>query len=242
MLRRSSSRNPLGNPLGVLACLACVTFLNACGIPRDPEATLDRVTGGTLRVGYAFNDPWVVPGEDGPGGVEAELVERFAADIDAEIEWTEGSEAEVIEALEVGELDVAIAGLAATAPWTDMAAITHPYVTTQVVVGIPEGDEIPEDIAGLEVAVERGTSDAGLLEETDAVPVEVEDIAGAEGPAATDDWLLEDLDLNDSGVTLEEVDHVMAIRLGENGFMVELERFLLERPGLVDQLLAQEEP
>jgi polar amino acid transport system substrate-binding protein len=235
-----SRRDRIGRA-ALSASLLCV-FITACGIPRDPENTLERVTGGTLRVGYALSDPWVTSGDDGPSGIEAELIERFATEIDAQIEWTEGSESEVVEALEVGELDVVISGLGTTDPWSDQAAFTHPYVTTQVVVGIPEGDEIPEDIAGLEVAVESGTGEAGILERTDAIPVEVEDVAEAEGPVVVDDWLLQDLDLNDSGVTLEEIDHVMATRFGENGFLVELEGFLLDNPDLVARLLAEVQP
>ena len=217
-------------------------LLPACDLPRDPEGTLRRVTGGTLRVGYALNDPWVTAGDDAPGGVEAELIARFAEAIDARVEWVEGGEAEVVEALELGELDVVIAGLDATSPWASHVALGHPYVTTQSVIGVPEGEPVPEDVAGREVAVERGSPEAGLLEQTDAVPVVVDDITTAEGLAAVDDWLLEDLHLSDSGITLDEVDHVMATRLGENGFLVELETFLLERPEEVTELLDEVEP
>jgi hypothetical protein len=44
---------------------------------------------------------------------------------------------------------------------------------------------------------------------------------------AVDDWLLDDLNPADTGVQLTESEHVMATRLGENAFLMRLERFLL---------------
>ena len=214
----------------------------SCGVPRDPEGTLNRVRGGSMRVGVASSDPWTSWSGNEPSGVEVELVEDFAADIDSEVVWVDGSEAEVIEALEVGELDLVIGGLTSTSPWSKMAALTHPYITTKIVVAVPEGPEIPDDIADLNVAVERGTAAAGILEKTDANPVIVEDVTSAEGPAAVENWLLDDLGLVETGVTLEETDHVMAVRMGENGWMTELESWLLERQEVVEQLLDRVEP
>jgi polar amino acid transport system substrate-binding protein len=221
----------------VLALLAA-----SCDIPKDPEVTLDRVTGGDLRVGYALHDPWVEDGAAGPTGIEPELVEVFAETIDAEVVWKEGSEAELVGALEVGELDLIVGGLTSTDPWSGMVAFTHPYVTTQVVVGVPMGTDVPEDIAGIQVAVEEGTAEAGILEKTDADPVRVADVADATGLVVTDNWLLDDMELQDSGVTLEESDHVMAVRMGENDFMTELEGFLLDRVGLIEALLEEQTP
>ena len=225
-----------------LTAVLIALSLASCGVPRDPEGTLERVRGGELRVGVSSSDPWATWPGDEPSGVEVDLVEDFAADVDSEVVWVEGSEAEVIEALEVGELDLVIGGLTSTSPWSKVAALTHPYITTKVVVAVPDGPEIPDDIADLDVAVERGTAAAGILEKTDANPVIVEDIADAEGPAAVENWLLDDLGLVETGITLEETDHVMAVRMGENAWMTELERFLLERQEFVEQLLNEVTP
>src|SRR5687767_518503 len=87
---------------------ACaLLLLVACATPpEDPEGTLDRVRGGTVRVGLTEHDPWTLV--DGPAGVEVELVERFAERLDATIEWTDGSEQEMFGALEAGSLDLVI--------------------------------------------------------------------------------------------------------------------------------------
>ncbi|MGH2807193.1 MAG: transporter substrate-binding domain-containing protein [Actinomycetota bacterium] len=220
----------------LIAVALCVCVPAACGLPRDPEGTLERVVGGTLRVGVAENPPWVVLSGPEPSGVEVALVERFAAELDAEIEYFEGSVEELAAAVHVGELDLLIAGLEATSSLSSEIALTHPYHTTQLVIAAPENIE---DIAGVRVSVERGTEGAGLVEKQDAIPIQVDDITGVDGAVAIDNFLVDDLDLVDSGVRLLETDHVMATRHGENAFITRLERFLLEHKATLDQVLEE---
>ena len=143
---------------GVLA-----TALTACGvsIPTDPYGTLDRVRGGTLVVGATANEEWVQLDGDVPTGSEPELVEQFAERLDAQVEWVTGSEQELIDRLERGEIDMAVGGFANDTPWSEKAAMTAAYV-----------------------------------DETD-----------------------------EHG---ESVKHVMLTRMGENAFLLELEKFLAE--------------
>ena len=211
--------------------------LAACGIPRDPEGTLARVSGDVMRVGITEASPWVELGDGSPDGIEVRLVERFADEIDAEIEWIEGSEEENFGALRVRELDLVIGGLTAETPWSSEAGTTHPYLTTATLVAVPTGTDEPEDIAGLEVGVEANSEIAGLLRKTDAQVVEVDDIEDYDGPVAIDNFLTDDLDVVDTGVRLGESDHVFAVPMGENDWMTAIERFLLERPGEIKDLL-----
>jgi ABC-type amino acid transport substrate-binding protein len=153
--------------LVLLATVLAALLTAACGsFPADPEGTLERVTGGTLRVGVSLNPPHTeVRGAAEPEGAEVALVRNFAATLPAEIEWTVGGEERLILALEHGDLDLVIGGLTADTPWTEHAAITKPY-------------------------------------------------AEAADPAG------------------EPVELVMAARLGENAFLLRLERFLRERGSL----------
>jgi polar amino acid transport system substrate-binding protein len=105
-------------------------LLTACGvsIPADPEGTLERVTGGTLRVGVSPNPPWTEVGGDAePTGTEVGLIKEFAATLPAEVSWTVGGEESLITRLEIGELDLVIGGLTADTPWEEHVAITKPY-------------------------------------------------------------------------------------------------------------------
>ena len=151
----------------LLAAILLALLTTGCGsFPADPEDTLERVTGGVLRVGVSPNPPHTeVRGTAEPVGNEVVLVREFAATLPAEIEWTVGGEEMLILALEHGDLDLVIGGLTADTPWTEHAAITKPY-------------------------------------------------AEATDPAG------------------ERVKLVMAARLGENAFLLRLERFLRERGSL----------
>lgn len=227
--------------LGLL--LLAATILLACDrIPSDPEGTLDRVSGGTMRVGVSISEPWVIEEGGGFGGVEVELIEAFAAELEAEVEYFDGSEEELFAALAMHELDVVIGGFTSTNKHAMEAGMTHPYFTTALVVGVPQDETVDDDIAGREVAAERGTEAAGLLRKTDAVVVEVDSIEDADGAAALEDYLLDDLGLIDTGVRLSESDHVMVVMTGENDFMTRLETFLLENHDEVEDLLEEHAP
>jgi polar amino acid transport system substrate-binding protein len=226
--------------------LALVVFLLCgCEFPRDPEGTLDRVRGGVMRVGVSPAEPFVqlTEGQE-PGGVEAELVTRFAESLDARVEWVEGSESDLMAALEGRQLDVVIAGLTRRSEWARSAALTRPYLTTQVVIAAPDEDAaaaLSEDLGGERIAAEANSPEAAKLEQdTDAVVVPVEDLVAVDGPAAVPDYLLDDLGLVRTDAELDEHEHAMAVSLGENAFLVALERFLLDREDEAREILERE--
>ena len=228
-----------------LVLLALAAALGGCEFPRDPEGTLDRVRGGVMRVGVTDAQPWVTVGADGvPRGVEVELVTRFAQTLDARVEWVEGSESDLMEALHGRQLDIVIAGLTRQSEWQRVAALTRPFVTTQVVIGAPDertAARLSEDLGGERIAVEANSAEAAKLEEdTDAVVVPVDDLTAVDGPAAVPDYLLDDLGLVRTDAELDEHEQAMAVPMGENAFLVALERFLLDREGEAARILERE--
>lgn len=113
----------------------------AVTVPTDPDGTLDRVRGGTLRVGVSANPPWTDlsgPDPDTPTGIEPNLVTGFADSVDSDLVWTTGGEESLIGDLEDGRLDMVIGGLTADSPWKDRAALTRSYVTVPAAGGDPE--------------------------------------------------------------------------------------------------------
>lgn len=228
--------------LTVLILLAAVAAAG-CQYPRDPDGTLNRVEGGVMRVGVTEADPWVSLEGDRPvGGAEVELARRFARELGARIEWIQGSEEELVDAAKEGQVDLILGGLTSKSRWKKDVAFTRPYVEVRAVVGTPAGGSYPDDFAGVPVAVEPGSEEEGLLEQrTDARVVPVTDLAARAGrPAAVPDYLLDDLRLTDSGTELDEAEHVMAVKLGENAFLVRLERFLLNREDEIRRLVTVE--
>lgn len=110
---------------------AVVLSVSGCGMPRDPEGTFPRVRGGTLRVGIVANEPWTRLDGGRPGGIEVALLEQFAGQIQARIEWTHDSESQLFKTLEGGSLDVVIGGLTDATPWSKEFALTQPYANIQ---------------------------------------------------------------------------------------------------------------
>jgi hypothetical protein len=109
-----------------LALLALVA-LAACDLPHDPNDTLDRVQNGVLRVGAIEAEPWVRWSEAGPSGIEVALIEAFAGELGARVEWLRGGESQVLLALSEERLDLAIGGLTKDNPRSDEVAFTRPY-------------------------------------------------------------------------------------------------------------------
>jgi polar amino acid transport system substrate-binding protein len=215
-----------------LLVLIAVAALAGCQYPRDVEHTLDRVEGGTMRVGVSDNEPWVNLDGSEPAGVEPEIVRRFAETIDAEIHWVQGDSEELVEALETGQLDVVIAGFTRKSEYRRKVALTRPYVDTELLLAHPPGEGMPDEGDGARVAVEADSHAAGLLDhKTDYELLELDSLEGVKGPALVWDYWLDDLRLESTGEDLVDEEHSMAVRLGENAFMVELERYLLDREG-----------
>ncbi|WP_203138834.1 hypothetical protein [Microbacterium sp. JZ31] len=118
-----------------LALVAALT--TGCGIriPTDPDGTLDRVENGQLRAGASPDGDRVHVDGDDVGGPLPELVEQFAASVDAEVAWTVASEESLVTAIEEGELDLAVGGMTDRTPWTNRVAITRGFT------GLPGVDD-----------------------------------------------------------------------------------------------------
>lgn len=212
--------------------LALTAALAGCQYPRDVEGTLDRVEGGVMRVGVSDNEPWVNLDGDEPAGVEPEIVRRFAETIDAEIHWVQGDSEELAEALAGGQLDVLIAGITRKSPLKRVVGLTRPYVDTELLLAHPRGQEMPDEDHDVRIAVQADSLAASLLDhKTDYGLLELDSLEGVERPALVWDYWLDDLELESTGEDLIDEEHALAVRFGENAFMVELERFLLDREG-----------
>jgi polar amino acid transport system substrate-binding protein len=228
--------------VALIAIALGVLTAAGCQYPQDVEGTLDRVEGGTLRVGVIDDPPWAVVGNGDPTGVEPELVKRFAEDHDATVEWYPGTEEELVEAMRGFQLDLIVGGLTRSSPAGLHTALTRPYIDTEIEYGIAPGDPPLDDFDGREVYVVEGSEAAALMrqEEDDAVPVFVEEEADLRSPALTDNYWFEPLGLVSSNNIKRDDEHAMAVPMGENAFLVELEHFLLDRGGEANALLAEE--
>ncbi|MDY0828048.1 hypothetical protein SK224_02795 [Microbacterium sp. BG28] len=140
------------------ACVMVVTLaaaLAGCGVPADPDGSLDRITGGVLRAGASPSGDLVVVDGGEVSGVLPEVVEDFAASRDARVEWTVDSEEDLVDDLASGRLDVAVGGMTAQTPWAEQVSVTRAYPDlpgangADVVLLLPMGEN------GLQAAIER---------------------------------------------------------------------------------------
>lgn len=235
---------PRPSRVALLVTLALLVLLTVagCRFPDDVEGTLDRAEGGVLRVGWIDSAPWATQRKGEIRGVEAELIREFAAGIGARIEWHAGTEAELSAALEGYQLDVVIGGLTRSSPYRRHVALTRPYIDTEIEVGVGPGEQLPDDLDGVRVWVERGSEAAALLrtEEDAAEPVPYDSAAGIRAPAVLPSYELRALGLQSRDYILRDHEHAMALPMGENAFMVALEKFLLTNEWHAEQLLGEE--
>lgn len=114
---------------GVLVAVAMTAALAGCGVsvPADPDGTLQTVSGGELRVGVSADENLADVSADTPSGPIIDLVDTFADSLDAEVEWTIGSEETLVTMVEEGDLDLVVGGLTDQTPWIDRVGVTRGY-------------------------------------------------------------------------------------------------------------------
>ena len=114
--------------------VALIAVLAACNLPRDPEGTLERVRGGTMRVGAAVDTPWVTDSAGAVGGIEGSIVRDLARELGARVEWHRGPARVLLDSLKERELDLVIAGLTAKSPYKTEVSLTRSYYTDTTTV------------------------------------------------------------------------------------------------------------
>jgi polar amino acid transport system substrate-binding protein len=214
----------------IIALLALCSFLVACdetSFPRDPEKTLETVLAeGQMTVAVADNPPWVtVDDHVAPQGAEIELVRDFADELGVAIEWRRHDSFAALEGLERGDVDLAIGGFdrEAVVPVAG-AAPSYTYFKEEIVIGVRSDVANPDELEGRQVFVPRDLLMAELVRSKGGVPVEewTEEV----DLAAVPQWQLVSRDLRPTGIILHRAQHVVAVRQGENAWLMRLEGFL----------------
>ena len=131
-----------GRFLILLLTTAFLTVLTACDdYPKDPGGTLERARGSVFRAGLVENPPWAMREDGRARGSEVELVERFAASLDATVEWSDLSGHQALRALKEQNLDIVVGGFVEGDPWRAEVGFTRPYIPdTKHVMAVPNGE------------------------------------------------------------------------------------------------------
>src|SRR5215208_89399 len=184
-----------------------------------------------MRVGVVANPPWVTDSAGVVGGIEGAFVSDLARGLGARLAWVRASESELMAALEGREVDLVIGGFTDAVPWKMKVALTKPYYTDTIVVGLARGEAPQRGIRGATVAVDAHDAEiATYVRAHKAQPLLVDDLARATTAIAAPVWRLPALGRDPvAGITLHEARHVLAASPGENDWLVHIERLLRER-------------
>ena len=127
-----------------IAIAASLLLALSCGLPRDPDNTLEHVRGRVLHAGVSIAPPFIVRRGDEATGIEADLLRRFATSLGAKIVWSWDAQEKQLAELHENELDIVAGGLTGDSPWKSKVALTRPYADTRDgkrhVFAVPPGE------------------------------------------------------------------------------------------------------
>jgi len=225
--------------LSMLLLAAIMLSLAGCHYPTDIEHSLDKIKGGVIEVGLTENPPWVIRTPDGPAGLEPEIIERLAGQLNAEAHWHWGEESDLLQALKERQLDLVAGGLTQKAHLSKDAAPTKPYYKSHYMVGFPSSIAMPDSLEDQAIAINAVNHIGKVLRDKGARPnlkTDAKSLAGTDGPVAEQAWWLRAHGFEPGPWTLASDKHVMALPKGENAWMIVLQRQLNSYPDIERRL------
>lgn len=220
----------------VLLLLIAAMALAGCRYPTDVEHSLERIGGGTMKVGLTENPPWVIRSDDGPAGVEVEIIERLAERLNADVQWYWDNESTLLQALKAHQLDLVAGGLTKSSRLSKFSAPTKPYFQSRYTVGVPNTGELPASLKGQDVALHPVNHYSEALTDEGAHPVLQQDLANAGGAVAAPTWWLLAHGFEPGTWELTTDKHVLALPMGENAWMLTVQRHLDDYPDIAQRL------
>lgn len=210
--------------------------LAGCRYPVNIERPMADMHGGELNVGLSENPPWVINSDQGPAGLEVDIIRALAENMDATINWHWDSEGNLLAALSQYQLDLVIGGLTQDSNVSALAAPTKAYYQSRYSVGVPEGMSLPSNLEGVEVAVPVVNHIAHALEKQDAIPRPTSELGSHHEAAANPTWWLRAHDYQTGDWEIATDHHVMALPKGENAWMLAVQRHLNSYPDIEQNL------
>lgn len=202
-----------------------VIFTGGCeGFPKDPNGTLEKARNNILKVGLTGYDAAAdVPAEPVSGQIT--FVRQFAREINAKIRWVKGSQGDITELLSHHELHMAIGGFTPDSPFKNEITLSKPYFAEKIKIA-GRGRAVPGRIKNEQVIVKDYIT-AMYVREKGAIPV----ISSAFSAPGNVLIAARESELNKMGIQqddriLHKLEYVVAIPMGENAFLIALEKFI----------------
>ena len=205
--------------------LFLLAVISACKpFPKDANKTLEKAQKKVLKVGLSGYDSTANASRRSVD-FEIDLVEGFAKEINAKIEWVKGPQSEIAHLLHYNYLHMAIGGYTSPSPFEKEVSFTKPYMLKAYKVGAAGNQAIPEDIKNKRVMVHCHMA-AFYVQKEGGIPVLSDSLRAGNYLIAASEEDLKKIKVRLSEITLHEEKFVIAVPKGENAFLMRLEKFL----------------
>lgn len=217
--------------------LICAVFaLAGCRYPVNIERPMTEMQGGELNVGLSENPPWVIHTDQGPAGLEVDIIRALAEGMDATVNWHWDSEGNLLAALSQYQLDLVAGGLTQDSNVSALATPTKAYYESHYSVGVPRSTSLPSHLEGVEVALPAVNHIAHALKKEGAIPRPTTDLDALNQAVANPSWWLHAHNYQVGEWEIATDQHVMALPKGENAWMLVVQRHLNSYPGIEQRL------
>lgn len=197
----------------VIILLTLSGWVSACGqYPKDMRGTLKKVEHGTIVVGVTENPPYVIYQDGKLSGTDIELVQAFAKDLNANVEWVNGPESTVMTLLKEGQIDVAAGGFNQRSIWKKEVYFVRPYDTLQYKWGVPANTSLPQDLKERQVYVRRGSVAGAYVHQAKGKVVYKDALTGNEPLVVAASEVLSEMGYQTSEAVLQEDKKSLAIQ------------------------------
>jgi polar amino acid transport system substrate-binding protein len=210
--------------MGKLYSVFCVILLlSSCtSFPKDANNTLESVRGHVIRVGLsAYDSSEAASGR--PATFEMYIINQFAREVNAKVQWVKGSQSEMIQLLEDQHLHLAIGGYKSPSPFEKVVSFSRPYLVAKIIVGAVGSAPLPETIKNKEVVVLNPV--IGLyVKENGGKPVLKDTLTQGSYLIAGTEEELKKMHVQVSNIVLHEEKLIIALPKGENALLMQLEK------------------
>lgn len=114
-------------------------LITACTFPRDSEDSFEEAKDTYLKIGLVENPPYVIFQGEEPQGSEVKMLREFASKEGLRVEFSKGSESELMKKLQKFELHIVAGGMDKKTVWKKKAGLSTTYDDRHVFL-IPKGE------------------------------------------------------------------------------------------------------
>jgi polar amino acid transport system substrate-binding protein len=206
--------------------LSLFSLFTCCDFPKDPGDSFEEAGKGHLLVGIIENKPWIWFDNDTPAGIEAEIIEEFAARNRLEIEWIKGPPDALIILLKNRDLHIVAGGFTdKSKPWNKEAGMTRPYRKEKIVVAYSDTLPSPSVMKNLAVCYSTEHPFAKWIRKKGGKAV-FGDVNACGGYYAVYESESLPPGVIKAPIVLHLEKHVIAVAPGENSLLSQLEKVL----------------